>query len=729
TESGTEGATVTAIENVRTEQSGDASSVTAPTPPSATAAALAALPGGTVIGQDPMLRYLAATAVYQEVNLLNRYITDAVRFRGAQAFLVRLQLSVLPAQRALPYDVTTDITIHADDLQARAGLGRSGFDADEFDKVAWQAATQEQRDRITAEANQDLIERKEQLRQIDATRIAQGGALNAVGLAKDEENAQEQMTLGSGGFRRCLSGSDAVTVVPLVVTDNLEGLAAARSTDVTRQLALALLATAGNVGLGGEFAQTQQQLRRQEGRDTNSLFTVARLTDDTVRVRLGAAQSPRYGNAMLARTHNISLLVIFKPCRPDMLRPDGEERALSVVTRAAFTDTQTGETLRYRPAGERLIGLTSELNRKYNNKFTYLEYAALYQMVTQQNRTGFAAFFKEKLDRFKGRECDSLSPGSALGSLFAPAGISGRLDPDEVAAIKKSLDSTYADLPSKCMSERLAFQVASAGLWTDLQSIRPVAEYSYTSVPLVLRRVSPTPPPTAQLVLANVADSGITATLYNGRDLGAAKEIRGSLFLTTKKGESYELQSTSATVAADGATITLKFPAIASNSDLSADGLKLGPVSVDFGLLPDGIRIDSARYAQVLPATPKAQPKMAFTLSAPAQVVVIDTSGKKGALAVFVRAETVDTPPKNAILTVDGPQVVSISKGGTSLAQKGSGWAFTDPGEYVIQLDNLMAGQNVNVAVSDIGDGGKETVVAAKLTRSVFDQRRPAKAE
>ncbi len=727
TEAGTKSATVTTIENVRTDETGDASSLTAPTPPAAAAAALTALPSGTVIGQDPMLRYLAAATVYQEVNLLNRYVTDAVRFRRAQAFLVRLQLSVLPGRRALPYDVTTDITIHADDVQARAGLGRSTFDTDVVDEAAWKAATPTQQAALTGQAHAISAARATQLRNIDAANVRFGGAPDPA-VAQAQAEALKLMTLPSGGYRRCLSASDAVTVVPLVVTDNLEGLAAARSTDTTRQLALALLATAGNVGLGSEFARTQEQLRRQEGRDTNSLFTVARLTDDTVRVRLGASQSPRYGNAMLARTHNISLLVIFKPCRPDMLLPDGEERSLSVVTRAGFTDAQTGQTLRYRSGAERLIGLTGELNRKYNNKFTYLEYAALYLKVSQQDRTGFAAFFEEKLARFKDRKCAGLSPGSALAGLFAPAGISGQMEPDELAAIKKSFDNSYADLPRECMSERLAFQVASAGLWTDLQSIRPIAEYSYGSIPLVLRRVVPTAPPTSQLVLVNAAEAGITMTLYNARDLGAAKEIRGNLALTTAGGGGYDLQSTSATVAADGATVTLKFPPIANIGGTSADALKPGAVTVDFGLLPDGGRIPLASYGAVRLVMPKPQPKIAYVLSAPAPAVVVDAAGK-GRLTVFVREEKVEAPPQSPILTIEGAEIVAISKGGAQLVQKGSGWTLGGTGEYVLLLDNLVPGQIVQVGVADVGAGGAETSVATKLPRPIFGRLQPAKLE
>ena len=43
------------------------------------------------VGQDPMLQYLAATALYQEVQLLNRYVQDAALRRDYQPYVVRLR--------------------------------------------------------------------------------------------------------------------------------------------------------------------------------------------------------------------------------------------------------------------------------------------------------------------------------------------------------------------------------------------------------------------------------------------------------------------------------------------------------------------------------------------------------------------------------------------------------------------------------------------------------------
>lgn len=61
------------------------------------------------LGLDPMLRYRAASALFQEVAMLDTYVRDAAVPYGYEAFVVRLQISVFPRQRYLPYDVYTTL--------------------------------------------------------------------------------------------------------------------------------------------------------------------------------------------------------------------------------------------------------------------------------------------------------------------------------------------------------------------------------------------------------------------------------------------------------------------------------------------------------------------------------------------------------------------------------------------------------------------------------------------
>lgn len=81
------------------------------------------VPGaGHATGKDPMLEFAAATALYQEVKLLNRYVADAALRRDYRAYVVRLQMSVVPFARNFPLDVYTNISF----FPVRASKGKLG---------------------------------------------------------------------------------------------------------------------------------------------------------------------------------------------------------------------------------------------------------------------------------------------------------------------------------------------------------------------------------------------------------------------------------------------------------------------------------------------------------------------------------------------------------------------------------------------------------------------------
>lgn len=53
----------------------------------------------TVPAIDPMMQYWAATALYQEVQLINRYMKDAALDSDYVPYVVRLQVSIVPRHR------------------------------------------------------------------------------------------------------------------------------------------------------------------------------------------------------------------------------------------------------------------------------------------------------------------------------------------------------------------------------------------------------------------------------------------------------------------------------------------------------------------------------------------------------------------------------------------------------------------------------------------------------
>ena len=69
------------------------------------------------LGTDPMLQYQTAAALYQDVKMLNRYVTDAVVGEGASAYVVHLKVSISPKMHNLPYDAYTEISFLPSDIE------------------------------------------------------------------------------------------------------------------------------------------------------------------------------------------------------------------------------------------------------------------------------------------------------------------------------------------------------------------------------------------------------------------------------------------------------------------------------------------------------------------------------------------------------------------------------------------------------------------------------------
>ncbi|MEQ1895690.1 MAG: hypothetical protein ABL998_24385, partial [Planctomycetota bacterium] len=240
--------------------------------------------GAPVSRPDAMLEYQAATSLYQEVQLLNRSVGDAAIPSGYRPYLVRLQVSLLPHRRNEPYDAYTTLSFFCPHDPAGGGAGGGG------------------------------------------------------GAAPELRHEPPGTTLRDAevSLRRLLPGNGPC-VLPLIATDNLEGSLQSRSSQESTNLALAML------GFPGEFASElraelfQSQLQAQiQARDLNSLLTVARLSENSLRVRLGAQQQATTKYAMVPRNHYVTLLLMV---------PEGAPPVVDLVARTVLVDTETGVEL------------------------------------------------------------------------------------------------------------------------------------------------------------------------------------------------------------------------------------------------------------------------------------------------------------------------------------------------------------------------------------------------
>jgi hypothetical protein len=713
----------TSVNNDRTRKTGSPPSAAALSPSGA--AALAALSGQT-LGDDPMLRYLAATALQQEVALLNRYIKDQVSWPGSQAFVIRLQLAVMPNARTMPYDIETDITLHAEDEQSRARLALPS-----------------------------------------QVPLAPGETLQGSAMASAADEIARRRD-------RCAAQSyDTIQVLPMIVTDNLEGLKAARSTDNVRQLALALVGTAGNVGASGQFARTMEELRRSEGRDTNSLLTVAKLSDDTVRVRLGAVQSPRYGRLMTPRNHFVSLVVLFRPCvgKDRTGYEDNGPRVLTAVTRTTFRDGDTGKALSYQNGTDRLRTQMAYVQRNFIGQFNYLELARMYQWATRQDRARFFEYvvgqhlqanmckpglfrslFVGQAYRSKPQDYDGMAESQDY--VLPPNGESVRRASQ--ASIDVPVEQDVGDRDPRCLAlARMRYEMVAAPLWTELQSIRPTGQFAFTNIPVTLRKRRPTLPP-LQTALVNFSKNDASVTLAQGRDLGPYRDVR----LTIDAGAQGRIAANATAVSANGKAISGTFPplgrfGIKATEDRSpAPPVTVKPktpkdrspaagepaVAQEYALLlelvtpdgrcPAGGTMSSSSTDTADPATcerrypvrfydasasPAASP---FSLGASASGVLSDPRTGTGKVIVLVGAPKGGASAENLRLAVEGAQVANArTRSGAALVFDGTGWKVTGGGEVLLDLENLIPNTVVKV---NLRDG---STVAGSITLSVVPGR------
>lgn len=103
--------------------------------------------------------------------------------------------------------------------------------------------------------------------------------------------------------------SGAVKVHPLLVADDLEATASARSAQAITQLSLAVSGMIGPTGIGGLFSSNTSKIRSMLGKDLTSTSSVSRTSDNTISVRLGAPRQPTAGYAMVNRNNTVSVVL------------------------------------------------------------------------------------------------------------------------------------------------------------------------------------------------------------------------------------------------------------------------------------------------------------------------------------------------------------------------------------------------------------------------------------
>lgn len=255
--------------------------------------------------RDAHTAYANAAALYQEVQLLNRYVRDAAIPKGYAPYVLRLQVTLLPRRRDAPYDAYSTLSFFS---------------------------------------------------------VGEGEIPMPVGLRTDTPP-------------ETVSGP---RVLPLLVTDNLEMSASSRSNEQIQQMGFAMGGGGGGVTSSLGIDSTDARLDRRAGLDLNSLLTVARVSENTLMVRLGAMQQGSVRFAMVPRTHNVTVVVMI---------PQGAKSGLQVLARTVFKDAATGDPLPQRSRG-RIDELLLDAGRPHGVRDVVL----LEKLSNLAQRNNFADF-------------------------------------------------------------------------------------------------------------------------------------------------------------------------------------------------------------------------------------------------------------------------------------------------------------------------------------------------
>lgn len=107
-----------------------------------------------------------------------------------------------------------------------------------------------------------------------------------------------------------LKGLRLPYVVPILATDDLERSIRSNAVEISRQVGLALNAMVKGVGANAALDRINQQLNEIVANDFNSILTVGRLTDNTLYIRLGAANQASSQFSIIGKSYDIAALVL-----------------------------------------------------------------------------------------------------------------------------------------------------------------------------------------------------------------------------------------------------------------------------------------------------------------------------------------------------------------------------------------------------------------------------------
>lgn len=522
-------------DTAKTNSSGTTSNIGFAGPP--TTATAGGLPGSTLgnsLGFDPMLKYWAASALYQEVQLLNRYLKEAAISEDYTAYIVRLQVSFMPLKRDEPYDVYSTISFFSGDFPRHIA-----YDDDKTKSYI-------------VPPIQCIINCLSAGRECDCQNQCKCPAVKSPGWTGD-------------------SSPNHVRILPLLVTDDVETALESHSLERVTQLALALQASIGPASAGTDIQNVHDKLQSSMARKYNSQFTVARASENTLRVRFGAAQQSAGKFAAIPQTHNVSLLVML-PRKDGECDLTDETRMVHLVSKMAMVNAETGKELYF--------------NEKFLPEKTK---ATLAKMANKK-----VSFSKEHISLL-------------LRCVYA----------NDYEAFKKVIGEQNTGIGG------LHFRDA---LWTEMASWQGFARYQTAVFEIPKKKTAKIININQTPVLVDNKSGGISTTVRDGEYLdsdGLSIQLGLNLKASNTKNTFYlQLPAAAIVVSESGKQMTVTFPSI--------DGI--GQEIIEPGKITIITKHATNELSCIF--VPRAEPKADFSISTLAKSIVVDKGFGKMALYV-----------------------------------------------------------------------------------------------
>lgn len=473
-------------------------------------------------------------------------------------------------------------------------------------------------------------------------------------------------------------------VVPILATDNLERAIKSNAVEISRQVGLALNAMIQGIGIKAGLDKLNRDLDAIEANDFNSLLTVGRLTDNSLYIRLGAANQATARFATIGKTYDIAALVLVPT---EYYSAKGKGTALRVISHTELRNALTGESLNETPEKIVLKAIDASLS-------SVLRYSPEMKKAWAEKKP------EEKL-----KAAADLASGIQRSSwkLFEDATKNISLGKKE-----NGKDTFLSDLPTGFPQS----------LWLRIAGI--TANGSFKSASVEIRPLTALKIPSQVVVLRDSGEKGMGAVL---RNVTGARPGGFSARLVYASGGEFPAE----TITIDPVIqlVHLKFPSPKPwKLDPKDSKLIIEPAACDW-VTADKTEENACPQHNVQPEyplvylpIPPEPPKPKLTLRRTLKVIVAEKG--KGGMTLFIE----DLKEDSVALTVEGARITGAkdSTNQTDIAVKMQRVVLTANGGVDFALDNLQPGVKVSASATGLKQDKKTKKFTATGTTTVeFD--------